>query len=78
MPEWSTACPDWSERLKTGRSIIPPPIFPEQAEQALTIFKELKIVDAPGSPTLARHARLGCSIWWLRSSVRMTQRAGAD
>lgn len=49
--EWSTACPDWAERLKTGRSIIPPPIFPEQAEHALRVFKELKIVDAPGSPT---------------------------
>ncbi|WP_250501962.1 terminase large subunit [Caballeronia sp. AZ7_KS35] len=49
--EWSTACPDWAERLKTGRSIIPPPIFPEMAAQALAVFKELKIVDAPGSPT---------------------------
>lgn len=59
MPEWSTACPDWSERLKSGRSIIPPPIFPEQAEQALTIFKELKIVDAPGSPTFGD----ACAPW---------------
>ncbi|MCP3721739.1 terminase large subunit [Paraburkholderia sp. CNPSo 3272] len=49
--EWSTACPDWSERLRSGRSIIPPPIFPEQAELALNVFKQLKIVDAPGSPT---------------------------
>ncbi|VVD63747.1 terminase [Pandoraea pneumonica] len=49
--EWSTACLDWAERLKAGQSIIPPPIFPEQAEQALGVFKELKIVDAPGSPT---------------------------
>ncbi|WP_087686799.1 terminase large subunit [Pandoraea sp. PE-S2R-1] len=49
--EWSTACLDWAERLKAGQSIIPPPIFPEQAEQALAVFKELKIVDAPGSPT---------------------------
>lgn len=49
--EWSTACPDWAERLKSGRSIIPPPIFPEQAEHALAVFKQLKIVDAPGSPT---------------------------
>jgi phage terminase large subunit-like protein len=46
MPDWSTACRDWPERLKSGQSIIPPPIFPEQAEQALEIFKALKIVDA--------------------------------
>lgn len=59
MPEWSTACPDWSERLKSGRSIIPPPIFPDQADQALTIFKELKIVDAPGSPTFGD----ACAPW---------------
>ncbi|MGR2664284.1 terminase large subunit [Chromobacterium haemolyticum] len=51
MPEWTTACPDWGERIKRGESIIPPPIFPDQAEQALGIFKQLKIVDAPGSPT---------------------------
>jgi phage terminase large subunit-like protein len=51
MAEWSTACPDWAARLRAGESIIPPPIFPEQAEQALAIFRELRIVDAPGSPT---------------------------
>ena len=51
MPEWSTACPDWADRLRAGESIIPPPIFPEQAATALAVFKELRIVDAPGSPT---------------------------
>jgi phage terminase large subunit-like protein len=51
MVEWTTACPGWAARLRAGETIIPPPIFPEQAEQALAIFKELKIVDAPGSPT---------------------------
>lgn len=59
MPEWSTACPDWAERLRAGRSIIPPPIFPEQAEEALAIFKQLKIVDAPGSPTFGD----SCAEW---------------
>ncbi|WP_234775022.1 terminase large subunit [Paraburkholderia tropica] len=54
MPKWTTACPDWGDRIKSGRSIIPPPIFPEQAERALAVFKELKIVDAPGSPTFGQ------------------------
>jgi phage terminase large subunit-like protein len=49
--EYSTACKDWADRLKSGRSIIPPPIYPEQAHQALEIFKELRVVDLPGKPT---------------------------
>lgn len=59
MPDWSTSCPDWAERLRAGESIIPPPIFPAQAEQALAIFKALKIVDAPGSPTFGE----SCAQW---------------
>lgn len=59
VPVWTTSCPDWAERLKSGRSIIPPPIYPEQAEQALEIFKALKIVDAPGSPTFGE----SCAEW---------------
>ena len=50
-PEWTTACPDWADRLREGRSIIPPPIFPTQAERALEVFKGLRMVDAPGSPS---------------------------
>lgn len=57
--KWSTACLDWADRLKDGRSIIPPPIFPEQAEIALNVFKQLKIVDAPGSPTFGE----SCAPW---------------
>lgn len=57
--EWKTSCPDWAERLVAGKSIIPPPIFPAQAEQALAVFKALKIVDAPGSPTFGE----SCAEW---------------
>jgi len=57
--EWKTSCPDWAEKLVAGQSIIPPPIFPEQAEQALAVFKALKIVDAPGSPTFGE----SCAEW---------------
>ena len=59
MPEWSTACPDWGRRLLAGETIIPPPIFPEEAERALAVFKQLKIVDAPGSPTFGE----ACAPW---------------
>lgn len=58
-PEWSTACVDWAARLQARESIIPAPIFPEQAEQALEVFKQLKIVDAPGSPTFGE----SCAPW---------------
>lgn len=57
---WSTACPDWAERLVAGRSIIPPPIYPEQADQALAIFKQLRVVDLPGRPTFGE-----CSDAWV-------------
>ncbi|QIE86785.1 terminase large subunit [Pseudomonas nitroreducens] len=57
--EWTTACPDWANRLIRGESIIPPPIFPAMAEQALDVFKQLKIVDAPGSPTFGE----ACAPW---------------
>lgn len=51
MPEWRTDCPDWAQRLRDGRSIIPPPIFVEPAQEALAVFKSLRIVDVAGSPT---------------------------
>lgn len=54
-----TSCPDWAERLRLGESIIPPPLYPEVAEQAVEAFKQLKIVDAPGSPTFGE----SCAPW---------------
>ncbi|EGI55054.1 phage Terminase family protein [Sphingomonas sp. S17] len=49
--EWSTACPDWETRIVERRPIVPDPLFPDQAEEALEIFKGLRIVDVPGQPT---------------------------
>jgi phage terminase large subunit-like protein len=57
--EWTTACPDWAARLHARRSIIPPPIFADQAHAALHVFKQLRIVDAPGSPTFGE----ACEGW---------------
>ena len=64
-PEWTTACPDWADRLKQGRSIIPPPIYADQAEAALAIFKELRVTDLPGKPTFGE-----CSEQWVFDFVK--------
>ncbi len=59
--QWTTACPDWEGKLLHGDSIIPPPLFPEEADAGLAVLRELKIVDAPGSPTIAT----ACAPWVL-------------
>lgn len=64
QPKWRTDCQDWWERLQEGRSIVPPPIFPEEAARALEVFDSLKIVDAPGSPTFGEAA-----MPWVRDIV---------
>jgi phage terminase large subunit-like protein len=55
--DWSTACPDWERRILAGESLVPPPLFPDQAEAGLSHFRELRIVDAPGSPTMREVCR---------------------
>lgn len=56
--EWTTACPDWRDRIREGRSLVPcAPLFPEEAASALEQFKSLKIVDAPGMPTFGEAGR---------------------
>lgn len=55
---WSTACPDWQERIIAGKSLIPfPPLYQESAEMALRIFKQLRLVDVPGVPMMGEVTR---------------------
>lgn len=57
LPEWTTASPDWQERIVKRLSLIPcAPLFPSQADLALAIFKELKVVDMHGQPTFGQVA----------------------
>ncbi|AKR55714.1 Phage terminase, large subunit [Devosia sp. H5989] len=48
MKHWDTSCVDWERRIVAGESLIPfGPLFPDQAEEALDIFKSLFMVDLP-------------------------------
>lgn len=62
---WTTACPDWERRVLTGKPLVPfAPLFPDEAKSALEVFKALKVVDAPGSPTMGE-----CSRPWINDFV---------
>lgn len=63
--EWTTACTDWEARLVGRKSIIPPPIFASEAEEAMAIFKALRVPDLPGKPSMAE-----CCEEWVFDFVR--------
>lgn len=54
---WTTACPDWERKIMEGKSLIPPPIFPEEAAAGLAVFKELRLVDVLNRPTYGEIGR---------------------
>lgn len=50
--DWDTSLRDWEEKIIKGESLVPcKPIFQDQADMALNIFKSLKMVDVIGQPT---------------------------
>ena len=54
---WSTACPDWGDRIRAGRSLVPDlPLDEQAAARAVAIFDRLRLPDVPGRPALAEAA----------------------
>lgn len=65
--DWSTACPDWQDRIRSGRAPIPDlPLFDEAADRALALFKSLHVPDLPGTPTFGEIGRQ-----WMFDLVRV-------
>lgn len=63
---WSLACPDWADRLRLGRSLVPDlPLNRVEAERAEKIFNMLRLPDVTGQP-LMRDAAGD----WFRDMVR--------
>lgn len=53
MPMWSTAIPDWENRIIDRLPLIPfEPLFPSSAYEGLQAFKALTLVDVTGKPTI--------------------------
>jgi hypothetical protein len=56
---WDLSVPDWRERIRTGRSLLPslPDLDRAQADRAIKIFNKLRLPDVPGTPALADAGR---------------------
>jgi len=58
---WDTSCPDWEDRLLDGRSLVPDlPLFEDDAAKALRVFKQLRLPDVIGTPTMEQ----ACGEWF--------------
>lgn len=54
---YSLACPDWEDRIRAGRSLIPRvPIDRREYNRAVGIFNKLRLPDVSGNPDLAEAA----------------------
>jgi phage terminase large subunit-like protein len=58
---WDTSCLDWEDRILSGRPLVPDlPLFKDEAERALKIFKRLRIPDLIGQPIMGD----ACGPWF--------------
>lgn len=63
---WNLSCPDWAERLASGRSLVPDlPLDLVQGDRAVAVFNRLRLADVPGTPTMAEAGGE-----WFRDVVR--------
>lgn len=63
---WDLSCPDWEDRIREGRSLIPDlPLNETEAKLGLAFFDMMKLPDVPGMPALGKAAGQ-----WFRDIVR--------
>lgn len=52
VPAWDLSCPNWWDLLQEGKTPLPNlPLDQERVEQALAVFKRLRIPDIPKQPS---------------------------
>lgn len=63
---WNLSCPDWRERLREGRSLVPDlPLNRAEGDRAVAVFNKLRLADVPGTPTMGEAGGE-----WFRDIVR--------
>ena len=64
--KWDLSCPDWQDRIRTGKSLIPTlPLFRSEAELAVSFYDTLHLPDVVGLPAMRE-----ASGDWFRDIVR--------
>ncbi len=63
---WDLSCPDWEDRIRTGRSLIPDlPLIETEAKAGLQFYEQMILPDVPGFPRLE-----DASGQWFKDIVR--------
>jgi phage terminase large subunit-like protein len=63
---WDLSCPDWVDRLKSGRSLVPAlPLNEAWGNRAVGVYNKLRLADVPDTPTLE-----AAGADWFREIVR--------